>query len=62
MEYDENNPPIYKKVAPFRLVERYDHCFKTYAKQRWLKKNLLNALEMEFKAYNREYYVFSIYY
>jgi hypothetical protein len=32
------------------------------AKERWIKKNLLDALEKEFKAYDREYYVTQIKY
>lgn len=58
--YSEDNPPIYEKIAPFRFVRPYEHCYKTRAKGRWVKRRLIEALEQEFKAYDREYYATAI--
>ena len=44
---------MYERIPPFRLVKPYEHVYKTKAKGRWVKKNLLDAMEEEFKAYDR---------
>lgn len=44
MEFDEGKPPTYLKIHPFRFVQPYEHVFKTYAKKRWLGKQLLPTL------------------
>lgn len=41
----------------FRYVNNYDYCFKTFAKQRWLGRNLLEMFITEFKAFSETYYV-----
>ena len=51
--YSEDNPPIYEKIPPFRFVKPYEHCYKTKAKGRWLKRKLIDALVQEFKAYDK---------
>lgn len=54
-------PPHYIKDKAFRYVINYDYCFKTYAKQRWLNRNLLEVFISEFKAFTENYYVKSSY-
>lgn len=46
--YSEENPPHYEKIAPFRFVRPYEHCYRTRAKGRWINKQLLDAMEEEF--------------
>jgi hypothetical protein len=58
--YSEDNPPIFEKIPPFRFVRPYEHCYKTCAKGRWLKKRLIEALVCEFKAYDKAYYLNAI--
>lgn len=58
--YSESNPPEYEKIAPFRFVKPYFHCYKTIAKGRWLKSRLIDAMVKEFKAYDKEYYLNAI--
>ena len=55
--YSEENPPQFERIAPFRFVVPYEHCYRTRAKGRWINKQLLDAMEEEFKAYDRVYYV-----
>jgi hypothetical protein len=54
--YSEATQPEYERIAPFRFVKPYEHCYRTRAKGRWFKKNLLDAMEEEFRAYDRSYY------
>lgn len=58
--YSELLPPIFDLVPPFRFVRPYEHCYKTRAKGRWFNKKLLDAMEEEFRAYDRAYYVLMI--
>lgn len=47
----------YVKDKVFRYVANYDYCFKTFAKQRWIGRNLLEMFIAEFKAFTEQYYV-----
>ena len=47
----------YTKDKAFRYVINYEFCFKTFAKQRWLGRNLLDVFITEFKAFSENYYV-----
>lgn len=51
-------PAHYFKDKALRYVINYDYCFKTFAKQRWLGRNLLEVFISEFKAFSENYYVF----
>lgn len=53
-------PPHYFKDTVFRYVLNYDYCFKTFAKQRWIGRNLLEVFISEFKAFSETYYVGSV--
>ena len=48
--------PVYRRLYPFRFVQPYPHVYRTYAKGRWIGKELLATLVKEFKAYPPEYY------
>lgn len=47
----------YVKDNVLRYVVNYDYCFKTFTKQRWIGKNLLDMFIAEFKAFTEQYYV-----
>jgi len=49
--------PSYIFSGPFRFVKTHEHLFHTYAKGRWVGRPVIDVLEKEFHAYNREYYV-----
>lgn len=40
----------------FRYVNNYEYCFRTFAKQRWLKREILELFIKEFKAFSESYY------
>ena len=40
----------------FRYVLNYDYCFRTFAKQRWLNRKLIEVFIKEFKAFSEAYY------
>lgn len=40
----------------FRYVLNYDYCFRTFAKQRWLNRKLIEVFITEFKAFSETYY------
>jgi 23S rRNA-/tRNA-specific pseudouridylate synthase len=54
-KFDENKPPVYEHIRPFRFVKPYEHQFRTYCKKRWIKRKLIDILTEEFKAYNKSY-------
>jgi 23S rRNA-/tRNA-specific pseudouridylate synthase len=59
-KFDENKPPVYEHIRPFRFVKPYEHQFRTYCKKRWIKRKLIDILTEEFKAYNKSYYLRTI--
>ncbi|CAD8123860.1 unnamed protein product [Paramecium sonneborni] len=52
--------PDYVKIPPFRFVKPYKHVYKTNVKSRWLGMTLIDAMEKEFRAYTKEYYLNAI--
>jgi hypothetical protein len=50
-------PPKYIFSNGYRLVQPYVYEFRTYTKERWFKKKLIDVFKKEFGAYPPEYYV-----
>lgn len=57
-----NHPPpkIYNNSQGLRIVEPYYHVFQTFAKERWLGRELLEVVSLEFRDRSRSYYKWAI--
>ncbi|RLN65657.1 hypothetical protein BBJ28_00001824 [Nothophytophthora sp. Chile5] len=49
--------PAYSFANGYRMVEPYVYEFRTFAKQRWFNRELLEIFTTEFGAYSPDYYV-----
>ena len=58
--FNKSQRPSFIIKPPFRFVEKYEHCFETFAKGRWVGRKLIDVLNGEYKAYTREYYVIKL--
>lgn len=44
MQFNSDKKPHYIFKYPFRFVKPYKHTYETYAKKRWLGRNILETL------------------
>lgn len=56
-EFFLNTKPKITIKGPFRYIENYPKVYKSYVKQRWEKRGILEVFAKEFRAENEEYYV-----
>ncbi len=50
-------PPEYRLEDVYRYVIPYHHTYRTFTKQRWAGKKIIDMFSTEFQAYDYEYYV-----